>query len=133
MKLTTLLLCAFLVLTAAACTESVAPTNSPAPIAGAPKVPAATPADPIAVARVNYAKNCEACHGPGGEGGVVKVDGKEIKIPSLKAEHAIKKTDDRIVKMITDGEEAMPAFKDKMSAAEITELVKFVRKEFQGK
>jgi mono/diheme cytochrome c family protein len=35
--------------------------------------------------------------------------------------------------MITNGEEDMPAFKDKMSAPEIAEMVRFVRKEFQGK
>ena len=54
-------------------------------------------------------------------------------MPSLKAEHAIKHTDDQITKMITNGEEAMPAFKDKLTPAEIADLVKFVRKEFQGK
>jgi mono/diheme cytochrome c family protein len=35
--------------------------------------------------------------------------------------------------MITNGEEEMPAFKDKMSAQEIQQMVRFVRKEFQGK
>jgi mono/diheme cytochrome c family protein len=35
--------------------------------------------------------------------------------------------------MITNGEEDMPAFKDKMSAQEISDMVRFVRKEFQGK
>ena len=35
--------------------------------------------------------------------------------------------------MITNGEEEMPAFKDKMKPEEIAALVKFVRKEFQGK
>jgi mono/diheme cytochrome c family protein len=135
MKLIALiLLCTSLALVAIACTESVAPpTNSPAPSAGAPKATPAAPADPQVTARINYAKNCETCHGPSGEGGVVKVDGKDIKIPSLKAAHAIKQTDDHIAKMISEGEEAMPSFKDKMKPDEITELVKFVRKEFQGK
>jgi mono/diheme cytochrome c family protein len=35
--------------------------------------------------------------------------------------------------MITNGEEAMPAFKAKMSQQEIADMVKFVRKNFQGK
>jgi mono/diheme cytochrome c family protein len=34
--------------------------------------------------------------------------------------------------MITNGEEAMPSFKDKMTAAEIADMVKYVRK-VQGK
>jgi mono/diheme cytochrome c family protein len=63
----------------------------------------------------------------------VKVDNKKIKVPSLKAEHAIKHTDEQITKMITNGEEEMPAFKDKLKPEEINELVRFVRKNFQGK
>jgi mono/diheme cytochrome c family protein len=35
--------------------------------------------------------------------------------------------------MITNGEEAMPAFKNKLKPEEITDLVKFVRKQIQGK
>ena len=52
---------------------------------------------------------------------------------SLKAEHALKHTDDQITKMITNGEEEMPAFKDKMSAQEIQQMVRYVRKGIQGK
>ena len=51
----------------------------------------------------------------------------------MKSDHAIKHTDDQIAKMITNGEEAMPAFKDKMSQAEISDMVKYVRTHFQGK
>ena len=87
----------------------------------------------MATARANFGKHCEGCHGPNGEGGPVKVDNKQIKVPSLKSDHAIKHTDDQIAKMITNGEEAMPAFKDKMSQQEIGDMVKFVRTNFQGK
>ena len=86
----------------------------------------------MATARTNFAKNCEGCHGPTGEGGLVKVEDKQIKVPSLHSEHAKKHTDDQIVKLITNGEEEMPAFKDKMTAQEIQDMVKFVRAEFQG-
>jgi mono/diheme cytochrome c family protein len=129
---TTLLVfaCSVLALFAIACTETAAPTNSPAPTAAAS---AGTPVDEFAAARQNYQKNCESCHGPNYEGGLVKVEGKQIKVPSLKAEHAVKHTDDQIVKMITNGEEAMPAFKDKLKPEEITGLLKFVRKQVQGK
>jgi mono/diheme cytochrome c family protein len=124
-----------LALAGSACTETVTPANTnTARTAASPAGPAAaaTP-DPLARAQVNYAKNCEPCHGPNGEGGPVKVDNKTIKVPSLKADHAIKHTDDQITKMITNGEEAMPAFKDKMSQQEIADMVKFVRAHFQGK
>ena len=136
MKLISLALtCVAIALIAVACTETASPTNtSSTRPAGSP--PAAAPAasvDQFATARANYKKNCEACHGPEATGGLVKVEKKQIKVPSLKADHAIKHTDEQLTKMITNGEEEMPAFKNKMSAAEISEMVRFVRKEFQGK
>ena len=136
MKLISLALtCVAIALTASACTETATPTNTNTSRAAAsPAAPAATATpDPLATARANFAKNCEGCHGPTGEGGLVKVDNKQIKVPSLKAEHAIKHTDDEITKLITNGEEEMPAFKEKMTAAEIAGMVRFVRSEFQGK
>jgi cytochrome c6 len=134
MKLISLaLLCVAIGLVVSACTETAPPANTnTARTAASPAAPAATP-DPLAGAKANYAKNCEPCHGPNGEGGPVKVDNKTIKVPSLKADHALKHTDDQITKMITNGEEAMPAFKDKMSPQEIGDMVKFVRTHFQGK
>lgn len=122
-------------LVAIACTETATPTNTSTPqTAASPAAPAptATP-DPLATARANYAEHCEACHGPEGVGGLVKVEDKQIKVASLKSASAIKHTDEQLARMITNGEEAMPAFKDKLSAAEIQTLVTFIRKEFQGK
>ncbi|HEU5131690.1 MAG TPA: cytochrome c [Pyrinomonadaceae bacterium] len=136
MKLISLALtCVVLALVVSACTETAAPTNTnTSRTAASPAAPAATATpDPLVAARANFAKNCEGCHGPNGEGGLAKVDNRQIKVPSLKSEHAIKHTDDQIAKMITNGEEEMPPFKDKMSQTEIADLVKFVRKEFQGK
>ena len=136
MKLISLaLLCVAIAMVALACTETPTTTNTNTSRAAAsPAAPAATAtADPLAGARANFTKNCEPCHGPQGEGGPVKVDNKQIKVPSLKSDHAIKHTDDQIAKMITNGEEAMPAFKDKMSQAEISDMVKYVRTHFQGK
>ena len=136
MKLISLALtCVAIAMVAIACTETATPTNTNTARAGASPAAAAPTAsvDEFATARANFAKNCEACHGPKAEGGLVKVEKKQIKVPPLKAEHAIKHTDEQIAKMITNGEEEMPAFKDKMSQAEIADMVKFVRKEFQGK
>jgi mono/diheme cytochrome c family protein len=129
------LLCVAIALVLSACTETATPTNTnTARTAASPAAPAATAtADPLAGARANFTKNCEPCHGPTGEGGLAKVDNKQIKVPSLKSAHAAKLTDDHIAHMITNGEEAMPAFKDKMSQQEIADMVKFVRKNFQGK
>ena len=137
MKLFLLVLtCVALALSTIACTETTTTTNTPSAArtaSPAPSAAAATP-DPLAIARTNYAKNCEGCHGPTGEGGPVKLDNnKTIKVPSLKADHALKHTDDELTKIITAGEEAMPAFKDKLSQEEISHLVHFVRTEFQKK
>lgn len=134
MKLISLVLtCAVIALFSIACTETVTPTNTPtATRSASPAAPAAS-VDEFAKARANFATNCEPCHGPNGEGGLAKVENKQIKVPSLKSDHAIKHTDDEITKIITNGEEEMPGFKDKLKPEEITEMVRFVRKNFQGK
>ena len=136
MKLISLALtCVAIALFSIACTETTTTTNTPSPTT--PAAPAApTPAasvDEFAAARVIYAEQCEACHGPKGEGGPVKVENKQIKVPSLKADHAIKHTDAELIKIVTAGEEEMPGFKDKLTAEQITMMVRFVRKNFQGK
>jgi mono/diheme cytochrome c family protein len=122
-------------LVAVACTETATPANTNTSRAAAsPAAPSpAASVDQFATAKANYAKHCEGCHGPEATGGLVKVDNKQIKVPSLKSDHALKHTDDQITKMITNGEEEMPAFKDKMTSAEIAEMVRYVRKGIQGK
>ena len=134
MKLIALALtCIAITLVATACTETVTPTNTPTATAS-PAAPAPTaPPDPLAAAKANYAKHCEACHGPEGVGGLVKVEDKQIKVASLKSPGVIRHTDEQLAKAITNGEEAMPAFKEKLTPAEIQDMVRFVRKEFQGK
>jgi len=134
MKLISLALtCVAIALIAVACTEKASTTNT-ASSSASPAAPAATASvDEFATAKANYKKNCEACHGPEATGGLVKVEKKQIKVPSLKADHALKHTDEQLTKMITNGEEDMPAFKNKMSAQEISEMVRYIRKEIQKK
>ena len=127
------LTCVAIALIAVACTETASTTNTSRSSAS-PAAPAATASvDEFAAAKANYKKNCEACHGPEATGGLVKVEKKQIKVPSLKADHALKHTDEQLTKMITNGEEDMPAFKNKMSAQEISEMVRYIRKEIQKK
>ena len=138
MKLISLALtCVAIALLSIACTETATPTNTntnTARTAATPPAPSPSPSvDPLATALANYAKNCESCHGENGTGGLVKVENKQIKVASLKSNHAIKHTDEQLAKVITGGEEEMPAFKDKLSQQEIADLVRFIRKEFQGK
>jgi len=131
--LATIFACITLSLVIIACTENAPPANNARSSAAASPAAVASPADEFAASRANYQKHCEGCHGETGEGGLVKVENKRIKVPSLKAAHALKHTDEQITKMITNGEEEMPSFKDKMSPAEISDMVRYVRKHFQGK
>jgi mono/diheme cytochrome c family protein len=104
--------------------------NQPA-ISGSPVSTAAT--DEFAAARTNFAKHCAGCHGNEGNGGLVKIGNKSLKVPSLKTGHALDHPDEEFVKQITDGGDGMPRFADKLTPEEINDLVRFIRKELQGK
>lgn len=92
----------------------------------------ATPADELAEARANYTQFCTFCHGEQGDGGTKEIEGKKLKVPSLKKGHALTHTDEQLIKVVTNGEEGMPAFKDRLKPEQIKDLVRFVRREFQG-
>lgn len=93
--------------------------------------PAGTP-DPVAEVRAIYAKDCQNCHAVDGTGGKVKLDdGKTLRVPSFREGHALKHSDTDFVRQIKEGGDGMPAFKDKLSAAQTDELIRFIRKEFQ--
>ena len=102
--------------------------------------PAASPAasatpDELAAARATYNTTCAKCHKENGEGGVAELDeGDKITVPSFKEEHSIKHTEADFVRKITNGdkEEGMPAFKGRLTPEQITDLARFVRREFQS-
>lgn len=95
--------------------------------------PQATPTpDAALMARTIYAAECARCHGINGDGGTPTILGKKLKVPSLKKGHALSHSDAEMVKIVTDGEEAMPSFKEKLKPDEITALVRMIRQEFQG-
>ena len=121
---------------AVACTKpDNATTNQSTPAAAAsPAAPANAPSDEFATARANFKKHCVLCHGETGTGGPVKLDdGTKLKVPSLREGHALNHKDEEFVKQITNGGDGMPKFGDKLSRQEIIDLVRFIRKEFQGK
>jgi mono/diheme cytochrome c family protein len=89
--------------------------------------------DEFAATRALYEKNCKLCHLANGEGGPVKLDdGTKLKVPSLREGHALKHPDSDFVKQITKGGDGMPAFGEKLKPAEINDMVRFIRHEFQG-
>jgi cytochrome c551 len=105
------------------------PRASPSAVAQA----SPTPAEEFAQIRPIYAESCTVCHGPKGDGGTVTIQGKKLKVPSLKEGHALNHTEEQLAKQIAQGGDGMPAFKDRLTPEQINELVRFIRKEFQGK
>ncbi|MEP6911441.1 MAG: cytochrome c [bacterium] len=127
-KLTLLLVIVGLV--SLACNQPSTPTTTNAP-AASPAAATATP-DAFASARASFTKNCVTCHGANADGGPVTVDGHKLKVPSLREGHALHHPDSDFVDQIMKGGDGMPAFKDKLKPEEITDLVHFIRHEFQG-
>lgn len=106
--------------------------NSGAPAAS--PAAAATP-DELAAARATYNTTCSKCHKENGEGGVAELDeGEKLKVPSFKEAHSVKHTEADFVRKITNGDtdEGMPAFKGRLTPEQITDLARFVRREFQS-
>ena len=133
MKLCALALIVSAIFLVSGCNQTENP-NASAPAATAPPVTTATATpDELAFARANYAKHCSACHGDEGKGGLVKVEDVRLKVPSLTEGHALNHTDEKFVKQIRDGGDGMPKFMDKLSPEEINAMVRFIRREFQGK
>ena len=120
-------------LMAAACTApgTVTTNNQPVPAGSPPARVNATP-DELAVARGIFQKDCAACHGSDGTGGTKTVDGQTLKVPTLLEGHALKHSDDEFIQQISNGGDGMPAFKDKISAEDMKNLVRLIRKDFQG-
>jgi mono/diheme cytochrome c family protein len=107
-------------------------TSPPANNNGSASPSSATP-DVFAATRAIYEKDCKECHGATGAGGPVKLtDGTKLKVPSLREGHALRHPDSDFVKQIEKGGDGMPGFKDKLTPQQITEMISFIRKEFQG-
>jgi mono/diheme cytochrome c family protein len=106
--------------------------SSPAASPKATATASPTPADELASAHKDFSQFCAACHQEGGEGGTVKIEGKPLKVPSLKEGHALKHTDEEFAKQISKGGDGMPPFKDKLTPEKINNLVRFIRRDIQG-
>lgn len=88
--------------------------------------------DPLIEARAIYAEQCAICHKPDGSGGPATVGKKKVNAASLKTGGAVKESDEGLVKVITNGEEQMPSFKDDLTPEQIKALVQMIRKDFQS-
>jgi mono/diheme cytochrome c family protein len=101
----------------------------------APKAPVntSTTATDTSAGHDLYAKHCAECHKESGEGGEVVVDGRKMKADNLTDDRRKRLTDEKMIKVMVDGipDEGMPSYKDKMSEAEMREVVKYVRVDLQ--
>ncbi len=76
-----------------------------------------------------FRQNCAICHGQEANG--KEMDGRLI--PSLRYGDAEKKSEEEIYLQIKQGKLPMPAFKNQLSEEEIRRMVKFVRRDLQGR
>lgn len=76
-----------------------------------------------------FRQNCAICHGLEANG--KEIDGKQI--PSLRYGDAATKTEQEIYDQIKNGKLPMPAFKNQLTEDEIQKMVKFIRRDLQGK
>lgn len=113
-------------------TNTTSATNS-IPVPTTTATPAATPVDELAAGRELYKQNCTICHKEDGAGGKMTIEGKTISPDDLTSDKIKKFSDEKIAGYITNGviDEGMPAFKDKLSEAQIRELVSYVRQGIQ--
>ena len=72
-----------------------------------------------------YKSKCTSCHGADG-GGQTAV-GKVMKVRDLRSPEVQKQSDADLQKFITDGKGKMPAYKEKLSIADISSLVAYIR------
>jgi mono/diheme cytochrome c family protein len=72
-----------------------------------------------------YKSKCASCHGADGSGQTPV--GKSMKIRDLHSAEVQKQTDSDLQKIITDGKGKMTGYKTKLSVADISSMVAYIR------
>ncbi len=141
------LVASFLALFIIACNQNTATSNtnritqnqngtvvSYDPVAGNANANQAAPVvDEMAATKKIFSEKCVLCHKENGEGGEVDIEGDKFKVPSFKNEKVAALDDKKYQRVIEEGDDKMPSFKKKLSQEEIAGLIKYIRKDFQGK
>lgn len=89
--------------------------------------------DEMAATKKIFSEKCVKCHKETGEGGEVTIDGEKFRVPSFKAEKVAARDDKAYTRVIEEGDDEMPSFKKDLKPEEIAGLIKYIRKDFQGK
>jgi cytochrome c6 len=82
-------------------------------------------ADAAPGAAETYKAKCASCHGADGSGQTTV--GKSMKVRDLRSAEVQKLTDSDLQKLIADGKGKMPGYKAKLSVADISSLVAYIR------
>ena len=116
-----------------ACGNSPTNTSNTSVATPGSSKPIETPIDELAGGRALFDQNCAACHREVGTGGKMTIEGKTLNVDNLTSDKIKKFTDDKITGYIYNGveDEGMPAFKDKLTEAQIREIVSYVRRGLQ--
>jgi cytochrome c5 len=72
-----------------------------------------------------FKAKCAMCHGPDGAGKTTM--GQTLKIPDLHSPEVQKLSDAELTQIVTKGKNKMPAYEEKLSKEQITQLVGFIR------
>lgn len=72
-----------------------------------------------------YKAKCAMCHGADGSGATPM--GKSMKLRDLRSPEVQKQTDAELIKITADGKGKMPAYKGKLTDAEISAIVAHIR------
>jgi cytochrome c6 len=79
----------------------------------------------------NYKAKCAMCHGADGKGDTPI--GKKMGIHDFASAEVQKASDADLIATITKGKNKMPAYENKLSAAQIKEIVAYIRSLAKGK
>ena len=75
---------------------------------------------------ISYKAKCEMCHGTSGLADTPQA--KQLKVLSFSDPIVVADSDSTLVGIITNGSGKMPAYKGKLSDAEINSFIQFIRK-----
>ncbi len=82
-------------------------------------------------AAATYKAKCAMCHGADGKGDTPV--GKKMGIRDLTSADVQKMSDEELITITTKGKNKMPGYENKLSAAQIKDIVAYIRQIAKGK
>ena len=79
----------------------------------------------LADGAADYKAKCAMCHGPDGKGDTAM--GKKFGLKDMGSAEVQGKSDADLTAIVTNGKDKMPAYKGKLTDAQIADVVKYIR------